>query len=342
MKQRKKYLDVLRVVASFAVMIIHISSQYMHEFSPGDYEWVVFRSYLLASNWAVPVFCMISGSLFLARDIQISVIIKKYIFRIAIAFTFWSLLYAVVFESKNGLGSVVASFIRGYSHLWFLYMIAGLYLVTPILRKVVQDETILWYFVLLGFVGTVLIPEIFNITELVSPKASGYLAGAYGNIELQTVSGYGLYFVIGYLLSNVKMPEKKTGSVILLLIMAYVIPAVSNALYSMNTGEELAFLKVNFSVGNMIRSCCIFLIFKEMTISEESKVAVIFGKLAKYSFGAYLIHQMVITLMNHLLGLNTMSFTQVLSVPVIGVITFIVSYLLSFGLGNIPGIKSVV
>ncbi len=79
------YLDYLRVLAIVMVFLIHI---------PGTTKGIEFKSsawYLFnivhdLSRWTIPVLVMISGSLFLSRDIPIKVIYKKYVLRLVIAY----------------------------------------------------------------------------------------------------------------------------------------------------------------------------------------------------------------------------------------------------------------
>ena len=341
--KRKEYLDALRILASFAVMLIHISSQYKHSVSVSGYEGIVFRSYLLLSNWAVPVFCMISGCLFLSRDIPIAVIFKKYVARIAFIFVCWSFIYAVVFESSNGIGTFLASFVKGYSHLWFLYMIAGLYIVTPILRKAAEDETILRYFIVLGVVTAVLIPEIIQCISLISGKSGKYLSGAFGSAGFQTVSGYAIYFMLGYYLDRTE--KRKLLSIPLLiscLVLAYLIPVCINVFYSVRFGKEPGFLFSNYSVGELIRSCAIFMLAKAVFDKADEREHRMIRLMAGYSLGAYLIHQMVITLLNRLASLNTLSCDALISIPLIGAITFVISYVLAFIIGKIPFVKKTI
>ena len=342
-EKRKEYLDALRILASFAVMLIHVSSQYKHSVDVSSYEGIVFRSYLLLSNWAVPVFCMISGCLFLSRDIPIAVIFRKYVARLAFIFVCWSFIYALVFERSNGIGTFLASFIKGYSHLWFLYMIAGLYIVTPILRKVAEDEVTLRYFIVLGIVTAILVPEIIQCISLVSGKSGKYLSGAFGSAGFQTVSGYAIYFMLGYYLDRAE--KKKLFSIPLLiagLMLAYLIPVCINGLYSVRFDKEPAFLFTNYSVGELIRSCAVFLLVKAVFDKADEREHRWIRLMAGYSLGAYLIHQMVITLLNRLASLNTLSCDALISVPLIGAITFVISYVLVFIIGKVPFVKKTV
>ena len=107
-KNRIIYLDILRILATFAVIIIHVCSQNWNKVAPSSYEWNVFNFFSGISRWAVPIFVMISGTLFLdnRRNINIKKLYTKNILRIITAFIFWSLFYTIItndfFEKDRG------------------------------------------------------------------------------------------------------------------------------------------------------------------------------------------------------------------------------------------------
>ncbi len=76
------------------------------------------------------------------------------------------------------------SFINGHYHMWFLFMIVGLYLIVPfLLRPIVRDEKLLRYFLLLTLIFTFLLPQIAS--AVVSPRGSTALnSSAHGQILL--------------------------------------------------------------------------------------------------------------------------------------------------------------
>lgn len=323
--QRKEYLDFLRIIGSFAVIIIHVSSQYLSAVEVGSYEWRAFRSWFMAANWAVPVFCMISGSLFLSREIPFKTMLTKYIFRIAIAFVGWSAIYAVVFERANGIGTMIGSFVRGYSHLWYLYMLAGLYLITPILYRIASDEKMLKLFIVLGIIFSVCLPEAISVITMISERSGKYLSGAYTSIGMQTVAGYAMYYMLGYYLSRVEINSDKIIIIFGVMILSFLIPIMMLLI----TGKELNFLTGNFSLGDYLRSSSIFLISRLFFDKRQVKCQKMLFKLGECSFGVYLIHQMIITILNRWFAINTLSFNAAVSVPLIGIIVFLVAYLLT-------------
>ena len=79
----------------------------------------------------------------------------------------WSLFYAILVTIKNmpqqtDTVTFIGMLISGYLHMWFLYMIMGLYIITPILRKFTEDDKISKYFVALCFVFSMAIPFILS------------------------------------------------------------------------------------------------------------------------------------------------------------------------------------
>ena len=156
--KRVIYFDILRVVAIFAVVAVHISAQHWLDVDVSSRAWFAFNLYCTTGKWSVPIFVMISGALFLGRDTTIRTILKKNVLRMAGVFVFWSGCYALIslIFRRSPLFDVFSQFITGHYHLWFLYMIVGLYLLIPLLRPIVQNETLMRYFLLLAHVHLLL------------------------------------------------------------------------------------------------------------------------------------------------------------------------------------------
>ncbi len=110
-------------------MVLHLGAQNWYTTDVKSFAWNTFNFYDSIVRWAVPSFVMISGALFLQRDIPFKKFFSKYIFRIVTAFLFWSFVYAVANYAKNkDIIKALGHFIMGHYHLWFLFMITGLYI----------------------------------------------------------------------------------------------------------------------------------------------------------------------------------------------------------------------
>ncbi len=338
--KRKVYMDVLRIAATFAVMLLHTASQYWYAVDVGSYEWKVFSFYDGTVRWAVPVFVMISGALFLSRDISIEKIYKKYILRIVTAYIFWSALYALInlITGRSRVKNALREFVEGPSHLWFLFMIAGLYILTPILKKIVANDLITKYFVAISMVFTFLLPFIINILSFYSEKASSVAESVVGSVCFTFTLNYVSYFVLGYYLSRMDMNGKARLGVFLCGGAGVMVTLFSNYIFPIAEQRAVSIFHENMSINVMLVSVMIFMLFKFVRKFEELTPKTV-GKLkmlSEYSFGAYLVHAMVITGLNHICGLNSLSFDPLFSVPIISVIAFALSYMVSAVIHRIP------
>jgi len=138
---RKQFLDVLRVLATCAVVLMHVLTGAI---DVTDTSIVPeYRSLLLSVmdlvTWCVPIFLLISGYLFLnpERTLTYPVMIKKYCRRIALAILLFGVPYAaselVVTERTFRIMMIPEALkmtLTGHtwSHMWYLYLILFLYL----------------------------------------------------------------------------------------------------------------------------------------------------------------------------------------------------------------------
>lgn len=149
--KRILYFDILRIIACFAVIMLNLTSKWFNILSLNTQSWMVLNVYNGLAHVAVPVFVMISGALFLnpEKNVELSVLLKKNVLRIAVAFVFWSGVYSILDRLQGvRMRDIMFGFLSGHDHLWFLYMIAGLYLVTPLLRKLTESEKLTKYFLI--------------------------------------------------------------------------------------------------------------------------------------------------------------------------------------------------
>ena len=199
---RKQFLDVLRVLATCAVVLMHVLTGAT---DVTDASIVPeYRSLLLSVmdlvTWCVPIFLLISGYLFLnpERTLTYSVMIKKYCRRIALAILLFGVPYAtselVVAERTFRIRMIPEALkmtLMGHtwSHMWYLYLILFLYLITPLLKKVLQILPV-WSVVAMMaviFLGSSVAPFLNKVLDVNSIPV------------LPDCGVYFLYYLCGYL-----------------------------------------------------------------------------------------------------------------------------------------------
>lgn len=213
--QRQWHLDILRIVSMAAVVLLHTAAQYWSRTDVASFDWGTMNFYDSMVRWAVPVFVMISGALFLDphRDVSTRKVWTKSIPRIAIIVLVWGFIYAAIYNPPDemtikGLWAFCKVWVLGHFHMWFLFMILGLYAVTPVLRCVTRDQKATRYFLVLAFVVCIVLPFVtsfghFSIIEKVADK-----------VQFQVIGGYAFYFVLGYWLNAVELPKLLRGGLL--------------------------------------------------------------------------------------------------------------------------------
>lgn len=337
--KRLIYFDVLRIFATLAVVILHISGQNWSKPSVYSFEWNVFNFFDSIVRWAVPVFVMISGALFLnpKKVIDTKVLYKKNILRIVVAFIFWSLIYVIasffIFKTQQGgIKVLIKEFLNGYNHLWFLYMIVGLYIITPILRKITEDTKIMEYFLGISLVFTIIIPMLFKI-----PVISNIASTAYAQVNFHLTLGYSSYFVLGYYLSQKEFSLKTRRIIYIVSILAFIFTILGSAIISQYKNKPFG-IYGNLYPNILLEAVGVFLLIKNIKWNMKPKTKKIIILLSKYSFGTYLVHELIIMILRQI-GITTLSFNAMLSVPIMSIVVFAISLVISIGVNHIPILK---
>jgi len=333
---RIAYLDKLRVISLIAVVILHTVAPGWETANIYSYQWKAVNVVNSCVRWCVPVFVMISGSLFLGKEISIKKLYSKYILRMLMAFIGWSAIYTL-FTS----GDRIKAFFTGYYHMWYILMTIGLYMCVPVVRVITQNEKITKYYLLLAFVFVFLLPEVkILLVDFASDSFNtvvDLLANSIDRLGMQFLFGYVSYFMLGYMLSQAEL-KRQTRSIIYALGVAgfaYTIGMSFFVAYRYQTYCNQFF--GNFTVNVLVQAIAIYVWMKYR--NEDARETKALASLAKWSFGAYILHAPIIEQLNKRIGLNVLSFNPILSSIVIAVIVLVVSYLFSAILNQIPVIK---
>ena len=173
---------------------------------------------------------MISGTIFLERDISFDVMLNKYIKRIYIKLLFWSFFYSLREKiiHKNNYKNLF-NILNGDFHLWYLFLICGLYLITPFLKQITKSEKLFKIFLVLNMFFCILIP---NLLEIIFYNLKGYYNTLNGIISKFGLNGFlnceQLYYILGFYLTQYNIKP-------LLRIMIYILGFFGTAFTSQMT-----------------------------------------------------------------------------------------------------------
>ena len=96
--------------------------------------------------------------------------------------------------------AIIKALIIGHYHLWFVYLIIGLYILVPLLRLWVKPENKkqIEYFLILALIFAFLIPQIVSIGSIYNKEIFGLLNEVNNSLHLNYVGEYASYFVLGW------------------------------------------------------------------------------------------------------------------------------------------------
>lgn len=351
--KRIHYLDFLRVIAIFGVIIIHVASQGFSKSAISQNYWLGLNFWDSLSRICVPLFVMISGALFLnpERKIKIKHLFRKNIWRITTAYIFWNIFYAIYSFYIQGAGraAIFKILVSGYSHLWFLPMIVGLYLIVPLLRKITASDKLCLYFLGLTFVFTILLPSIFSIYHVLTNYYHfsaiiniffNHLHKFIAHFYFKFTLGFTGYFVAGYYFSR----QKSQRFDFILYIFSFLCLAsiiLGTQLFSTIFHKPTLILYNYMSLPVFIASIGVFVLVKNLSSKVDWNqlfIKTYLTKLANLTFGIYLIHFIFVKPAISLFHQFYLNYSPI-SVPIISLLIFIASTIIVWLMSFIPWVN---
>lgn len=349
---RQTYLDYLRVFATAAVILLHVAGQNWYAVDVDGTDWATFNFYSCIVRWGVPVFVMISGALFLnKRDILIKKIISKYILRLIIAYAVWSFIY-YLFAADTISRQFVGLFrpgkiarwiivIKGHYHMWFIPMIVGIYLCIPIIKQIIKNEKVMQYYLALSFVFWFVLPQALTMMRDFGNEKVATIADAINNVldasSMAFVQNFVFYFILGYALAKKTFGRKTRIMLYILGSAGFAFTIIIDWLIAVKTYAPNGAYYGNNCVNILLEVVFVFELCKNIQYTE-SRIGKAVQLLSNYSFGAYLVHPLLIEqLAKH--GITTLSLLPVLAVPCLAAIVFLGAFMISAILHQIPVLK---
>lgn len=324
MARRYGYMDWMRVVAIITVVGVHVVSKIINSTTTADWEWHYANAIDSALRWCVPIFFMLSGALLLTRDSneRIGEFLRKRLGKVLLPLLFWSAVYMAYNIYQLGeeytIGQMAGLFLSDgiYYHLWFLYVITGLYLMAPFLRLLVKhmDKTMFHYFFAFWF--------LFSAAAPIFTRATGYEFAFAG----QMFAPYIGYFLLGAYLVMHPLPKRWLPTLGILAIIGYAVTLWGTVVA--NTGREAgdfdAFYYEHYYPHAIFISLFVFVAFQQLGTKLKSTPLV--TRISTATFGIYIIHPLIQTYLNRLFDFNETTINVWIGVPLSWIVIFILSY----------------
>ena len=324
-KERDYRLDWLRVIAISMIVL-------MHSPRPGNASAPILcgLSYITASG--VVLFFMVSGALLLGNMLSAKDFIKRRFSRVFWPTVIWTFFYLIVncLRSPSSLEGVLRSVLsipfspQGNDVLWFMYTLAGLYLLTPILSRWLKWATkreVEFYLFLWGI--TLLYPYLSLVVDI-NESTTGIL---------YYFTGYVGYFVLGYYLNHY-YKKYSTWHIIVSIILAILIPAL---IYFSGTEYDFYSMLWYLSLPVALMSYSWFSMVKLFPNRHYPLIK----QASALSFGVYLVHMFIMRRIVWHIGFIG-DLPGLIQIPCIMLITLLASYLVVWLISRLPFSKYII
>lgn len=331
------YLSYLRVFSSFAVILLHASGFFVKDFQKYPFDiWQASNLLDSSVRFCVPIFLMVTGSLLLQKDEDLWFFLKKRYKRVLIPFLFWAtiyILFKIDYESFS-LNIETAKTMASYYlkpvsfHFWYVYLILGIYLFIPIIRKwtVKQNKKELLFYL-----------AIWVITLLINKKTKMF----FPEIDLTYFTGSLGYLILGYYASLFINFKNKNQGLIIALILFFTGFLSVYYLTEIYTIKYNRFFYFFYESPLVVFSCLgVFLFFKNLNLKKNSMISVT----DSCSYGIYLVHILILNfLMNYLKAYqSTGFFSQLIFLLLLSLTVFIISFLIIYSLKQIKFLEKII
>lgn len=340
-KKRIASLCYLRIAVTLGVILLHVCSTLLNNpvLAPAGLAEAEARFHQNATRlliWCVPCFLMISGSLLLRADKRVTVrdSVCKYARRVFLALLIFGFCFALMMDVHDA-GDFSPAMIpdallkvlsgRSMAHLWYLYVILGIYLLLPAVKALADRcaGPCLDYVLAVLFVFTFVLPTFTALT------------GVEIAFKLPVTSCYLFYFILGHRLSR-----PATGRMNSVPALLAGIAACAGLIVAADvTGFADPYVIADYSSPvTALMSACIFCLFGKIDREVSGPV----WALDRLSFGVYLVHPVLIHLLYRALGVVPAGTLYPLKVLGVAALVSVAAYALSWALMKIPPLRKYV
>lgn len=350
-KKRIVWIELLRIAACIGVIGLHAGSQHFRDIPIDTFAWKTSNFFHGINRFAVDCFIMISGSLYLSKKRTWN--LKKLwignILPVFTAYVFWQVFYGIYriivagnipLGSKEFIKKMMVYVSSPYFHLWYLPMLIGLLIITPLIWEIVNSSR--------GKQWSEYIIILFLIFQIFTYTAGKFqlpwkehVQALMNTIHPELVTGYIGFLVLGHYLYEYGLPKKLERLTYILGVIFIFTGMYLCQVESLKTGNEVQAFYENYTLAGFFWSSSVFLFFRNKVsrISWSEKQEKRICALGGCTFGIYLIHVLVRDIL-HRKGIDSMMIDNtILAILIVIALIFLISWALVFILRKIPFVK---
>lgn len=342
---RNYSLDLMRILAICAVVMTHCSASFLGNFPVFSREMIWGNIFDSLSRLGVPCFVMISGALFLdeRKEITLKGIFSRQIKDIFIITVVWAIIYSLVFNGLSALlnhralnlRKTISNMISGHYHMWYLYMIIGLYAATPFLKKFVckENHNMVLVFIIISLLTQFTLPLVNMVCRL--GLDVDIVSRFLRQFDTRFFNGNITYFLMGWYIVHVGIKQKWLTNII---YVCGFLSLVTMIVYVHFTGDyDPAYSNTGMLV--FFYSVSVFLAVSNFKPAMKENAAHMLTGLSRLTFGAYIVHVLILQGFRKIFPYTTQPVGYIL---LSYVVVLLGSFIASFILSKLPYLKKLV
>ena len=343
MKKNRIYaLDTIRFIALLLVVLLHSAGLYYIDQSSGAFmvntqtEPIVDIASI--GRAGVPLFVMISGYLLLPMKVSCREFYSRRFARVLVPFLFWSIVYAVfdsfVFSDAGFVHCIkyILHIPINFTtvHLWYVYMLMGLYLIVPIISPWIEKagKKEMTFFLLLWLLCTLSTYIYLRFQQILGEASWNHYSTIY------YFQGYVGYFVLGAYFKKFGLISYRLSFFI--FVFGYLMTVILIHLGIHRSFEESVFNTIwnycSFNIALVTIGLFGMIYHNSNKMSFREKPLIV--DVSQRSYAIYLAHIIVLRGVSRFIRQNVDS--ALLTIPLMIIIVLVTTYFLCWLMSKLP------
>ncbi|MFK8259824.1 acyltransferase [Erwinia sp. AnSW2-5] len=332
-------IKLLTLIATYLVILLHTAAL---PFSTFHSAWSVAVMYEALGRISFPLFLLIAGYISLNKKESLLSTLKTRVLDLLLPLIAWTVIYFIydrtINESNTAFSLLDLLSTPAYGHLWFIYTLILLYLVTPLLNTFIQNgsQKRINYIIAVWFAlaSVYMLFDNFKVTVL-----ENQVAPTPSNIDMVVyLSGF---YIIGGVVRRYKLSPKVTIASIIFILSA-VLTAVMGYSLSKSIGQpnDIFLFYSAPTIVTLALACFFMLLNAPLQFSRRVNLAI--RNLAKLSVGVYFVHMLVLETLMRLYPISFDNYSAIVTIPAVALVSYLLSVLLISLINCVPGLKRLI
>ena len=347
---REPWVDFVKVIAIFLVVLLHSAAPWLYRFGQiSDFDWQIGNIIDSATRVSVPLFFMSTGYLLLSKPVSLKTYFNKRVKRIVVPWLAWSCIYLVYKSLRSGIPITISDgfleFLNGdvYFHFWFLYALVGLYLFIPIISWFIETDLQKrsLYFLIVWIITASAIPFLNTVTRYTTSYELNIA------VDLSMFAGFSGYLIAGLLIGKFKPSKPQSIAIASACAIGIILTIVGTSMGTYRLGRFAEYFYEYTAPNIVLAAFAAFVILKKfgMTIRQNTKLSYTFARMGYATLGIYLVHPMILNALNDGVlgsGLAHAIQTSAYTIPLVAIISFLLSYIAVEIISYIPIVRKII